>query len=40
MEDDNESSRPSTWWERHAATMIGIILAVLLGFVMTVQVAC
>ncbi len=38
MSDDNET-RPPTWRERHAATVMGGILFGLLGLVLTVQ-AC
>jgi hypothetical protein len=38
MEDDsNESPRPPTWREEHAATIMGLVLASLLALIIIVQ---
>jgi hypothetical protein len=39
--DDSEtSSRPQTWGQRHAITILTVVLFGMLAFVMVLQVAC
>jgi hypothetical protein len=39
-DDSERPSRPQTWRERHAVTILTVVLFSLLALVITVQVAC
>jgi hypothetical protein len=39
-EEPEQPSRPQTWGQRHAVTILTVVLFALLAFVMTIQVAC